>query len=114
MKILDALAFLLVREHEIAAVMEMHYSGHNKQVVASVVNRIDSERALAAPKSGDKAWFSWFTTMNPRRDTPKFPPTKGDSMKLVDPDLQISPTLKNLTDKDTCDDLLITFLQTEW
>jgi len=124
LRVLDSLASLATRGHEIvatAAALPNSSSGANVQVILSIVNLIDlidSELALTSPQNSEKTWVRWFLTMNARRDPPKFPPTAQDEMELKDPDTYISPTLKELKSeepsKSSNKKLLHTYLLTEW
>jgi len=121
LRVLDSLASLATRGHEIVATataLPNSSSGANVQVILSIVNLIDSEPALTSPQNSEKTWVRWFLTMNARRDPLKFPPTAQDEMELKDPDTYISPTLKELKSeepsKSSNKKLLHTYLLTEW
>jgi hypothetical protein len=115
LRVLDALSAVLVRRHEIAAVMTKHNNGSGIQVLASANNL--EPALLTIPQSegvSSRSPLRWFITPNPR-DPARNPNSKLDSLTtqsivpaLVDPDTGISEQLSN------AEDLLNTFLQTQW
>jgi hypothetical protein len=109
LRVLDALAALLVRGDEKVAIMAVPYDGKSIQVLSAVnLNNAGS----AASKPAESRTIRWLTSLNSRFTSPKFPPTDEDSMKVVDPDTKIDQTL--LEHKDKPDRLLETFLPTQW
>jgi hypothetical protein len=110
--VLDALAALLVRQHEVAAVISTGNDGSGVQVLASVV-RIDNSGPIFTdilPQS-----TQWVASMNPRANPPKKnypvdPSLTSFDVSLEVPDGQIPAEL--LTEKDK--NLLDAFLETQW
>jgi hypothetical protein len=124
LKVLDSLAAVVVRQHEIVAVMAKSYNGSNLEVVASVdnvdlaVNTPQHTVTTQSPVDSDwtKKRLRWFITPNPRypqkgmeKDSLR---TSNPSMTLVNPNESISDELSNL--KASPDALLNVFLATEW
>jgi hypothetical protein len=123
LRVLDSLAFLANRQHEIVATVsatQISSSGGSTtiQVILSIINLIDSESALTSSQNSEKTWFQWVLSMNPCCDAPKFPPTPQDEMKLKDPGASISSTLKKLKSgaptKPSNQKLLDAYLLTKW
>lgn len=106
LRVLDALAALLIREHEKVAVMSKPYDGKSIQVT-SVVNLNNPGSAVTKPGR-----FRWWASMNSRFSSPIFPENEEDSMQVVDPDTRVHKTLSE--HKDNPDKLLNTFLLTQW
>ena len=126
LRVLDALAGVIVREHEVAAVMAKPYNGFNIQVIASV-NLNNSEPALSITQQGQSSpstgpgrqLLRWLITPNPRdlaRDKLKVDSdsltrtTQNTSTILVNPKMGISEKLSGAKESD----VLNTFLQTQW
>jgi hypothetical protein len=85
LRVLDALSVVLIREHEITAVMAKPYDGCNIQVFASVVDSGNAEpplqpdAELASGVWGVGEWFRNFTiALNPR-----YKPIYGHSDSLI-------------------------------
>jgi hypothetical protein len=108
LRILDALAGLLIREYEKVAIMVKPYDGKSIQVI-SVVNL--NNPGSAANHSGSWA-IQWFASLNSCHTPPMFPENKEDSMQVVDPDTRVLPIL--LKHKDNPEKLLHAFLLTQW
>jgi hypothetical protein len=119
LRVLDALSAVIVREHEIVAVMAKPYDGIKIQVIASVNN---SEPALSITQHGQstpsRRLLQWLTTPNPRdlarnlKDSSdsQTRTTQNTSTIIVDPKMAISEELSGAKESD----LLNTFLQTQW
>ena len=115
LRVLDSLAALLVRNHEVVTVMTVPSNGNSIQII-SVVNLNQSRPALTiTPQPGMSLspWnLEWWLSINPRRTAPIIPEADEDSMQVVDPDTRISQTLSNSMGNP--DILLHTYLQTQW
>jgi hypothetical protein len=110
LRVLDALAALLVREYEIVVIMAEPYDGKSIQVI-SIVNLNNSKFAVTnAPHP--TPWMRWWASVNSRNDPPIFPETEEDSMRVVDPDTKVKPDL--LEHQDNPEKLLTIFLLTQW
>jgi hypothetical protein len=114
--VLDSLAALLVRQHEVAAVTSTGNDGSSIQVLASVV-RLDNSRPIFTDISPQptRNSFQWVASMNPRSNPPKSNYAvdqllTSPDVSLVDPDDQIPEKLLAAKDKN----LLNTFLLTQW
>ena len=120
LRVLDALAAVAVRQHEIVAVMSKDYNGFNIEVIASVN---DMDPVLNIPQHHDELRgpirkHRWFISPNPCDPNRKVNKkrkkdsltTKYSSMTLVNPDGDISKELSEASP----DKLLDIFLQTEW
>jgi hypothetical protein len=109
LRVLDALAALLIREHEKVAIMTKPYDGKSIQVV-SVVNFNNTPSAVAV--KGSSRTIRWFASLNSRYTEPLFPESEEDAMKVVDPDTRVNQTLSEL--KNNPEALLKTFILTQW
>ena len=70
LRVLDALSTVLIRQHEITAVVAGPYDGSTLQVFVSVVYASDSQPSHQSGSSdeGQLSWLKGFTfSMNPRR-----------------------------------------------
>lgn len=110
LRVLDALAALLIRQHEKAAVMAKPFDGKSIQVFA-VVNLNNPRPADTRAEPGFKA-IRWLASLNSRYSAPHFPETEADAMQVVDPNDRVDETL--LKHKDNPDKLLNTFILTQW
>ena len=127
LKVLDALAAVAVRRHEIVAAMAKDYKGSQAEVLVSVnnvgpalnISQHSENPALAGRKFSSKLALRWLIAPNPRdQDRKKNQNLKMDSlirpkdacMTFVDPNTTISEELFRATPEK----LLDTFLQTEW
>jgi len=109
LRVLDALAALLVREYEVVAIMAEPYDGKSIQVI-SIVNLNNTKSAVTNPPT---PWtIRWLTFLNSRNDPPIFPENEEDSMQIVDPDRQVHLNLSQ--HQDDPEKLLNIFLLTEW
>ena len=104
LRVLDALATLLTRQYEIVAVNSMEFQGTDIQVVASVEPADTSDP------------FHLIISANPRKNAPKKgyaidPLLSGQDVSLVDPDEVIPAVLSSSVNSE---DLLKTFLKTQW
>ena len=67
LKVLDALSTLLVREHEITAVVAKSFDGLNIPIIATVVDPTDETSPQSDANSNIWSWFRDFTvSINPR------------------------------------------------
>lgn len=109
LRILDALAALLIREHEKVAVMAKP-DGKSIQVISVVnLNLNNSEPVVIEPST----WgIRWLASLNSRHTQPLFPENDEDSMRVVDPDTRVHQTLEE--HRNDPDMLLKTFLLTQW
>lgn len=129
LKLLDALAALTVRRHEIVAIMSTGNNQFGLEVLVSVNNMDPTlnipQHSSESHRHRDASWtlktpIRWLITPNPRdharRGNEKdkidsLTRTRQEtSMTLVDPDTKISQQLSTATP----DNLLKTFLLTEW
>ena len=122
LRVLDALAAVIIREHGVAAVMAKSYDGDSIQVLTSV-NNLEPALTISQQQQhseGHTGWnlnlVRWFVTPNPRSAT-KNPKVGMDSMTtqrkliaIVDPDKGICNELSTAQRHK----LLDTYLQTEW
>ena len=121
LRVLDALSAVVVREHEVAAVMVRPFNGLSIEVLTSVTGN-NFEPALTITQHGQSSTgrnlLRWLISPNPR-DHSRNPADKMDSlnrtiqdtpMKLVDPTTEISKELSAAKESD----LFSTFLQTQW
>ena len=107
LRVLDALAALLIREHEKVAVIAKP-TGKSIQVI-SVVNLNNPGSTVTASGS----WcIQWLSSLNSRITPPLFPEDEEDSMRVVDPESKAPPKLLEL--KDDPNELLDTFLLENW
>jgi hypothetical protein len=107
LRVLDALAAILIREHEKVAVMAVPHDRKSIQVM-SVVNLNNLGSAATAP-----SWpIRWFASLNSRRSAPFFPENDEESMRVVDPDIKVLEPLSE--HKNNPDKLLDAFLLTQW
>lgn len=113
LRVLDSVAALLVREDEKVAVMAKELDGKSFPVIC-VINRNDPGSTVPQTDTDSGAWppARWIASLNSRFSKPVFPETKEDSMRVVDPDTRVSPTLSH--HKEDLEMLLRTFLLTEW
>ena len=124
LRLLDALAAVAVREHEIVAAVAKGNAGSSIQVLVSA-NSVDP--ALNIPQHSNESWkgpVRWFITPNPRDRALRNNKTKPiDSltrirentyMSVVDPSTDISQVFSTATQASTSSDLLNAFLLTEW
>ncbi len=110
LRVLDALAALLVREYEVVVIMAEPYDGKSIQVI-SIVNLNTKFAVTNAP--WPTPWtFQWWASVNSRPDPPIFPETDEDPMWVVDPDARVHPNLSK--HQDNPEKLLNTFLLTQW
>jgi hypothetical protein len=58
LKVLDALSAILIREHEVTAVMAKPYDGFNLPIFASVVHPTDKSLLQSSTKSGSQGFWS--------------------------------------------------------
>jgi hypothetical protein len=116
LKVLDALSAVIVRQHEIVAVMAKASKGSNIEVFASV-NNLETSFNIPQHIDNHSGWkpLQWLISPNPR--VPKNTKVKVDSltnrnqsMTLVDPSTSISKDL-SMASRDK---LLDVFLQNEW
>jgi hypothetical protein len=106
LRILDALAALLIREYENVAVMEKHFDGKSIQVIAVVnLNKLGS--AVTGPIR-----LGWLASLNSRFSSPMFPGRDEDEMRVVDPDTRVDQIFLEHQNNPVM--LLNTFLQTQW
>jgi len=101
LRVLDALATLLTRQYEVVAVTSMEFQGTDIQVVASI-----------EPGAPDP--FHLIVSANPRTKAPKKgyaidPLLSGQDVFLVNPD-EVIPAVLSINQED----LLTTFLKTQW
>jgi hypothetical protein len=109
LRVLDALAALLVREYEVVAIMAEPYDGKSIQVI-SIVNLNNPKSAVSNLPT---PWtIRWSTFLNSRNDPPIFPENEEDSMRIVDPDTRVHLNLSQ--HRDDPEKLLNIFLLTEW
>jgi hypothetical protein len=95
LRVLDALSAVLIREHEITAVVAKPYDGYNIQVFASVVDPVNAEplpQPDAEPASGGQSLGdrlrNFIIAINPR-----FAPIYGHSDSLIN--FTSRPTIGN-------------------
>lgn len=110
LRVLDALAALLIRQYEKVAIMAKPYDGKSISVI-SVVNFNNPGSAVIEPASGSWA-IRWLASLNSRHTQPLFPENDEDSMRVVDPDTRVHQTLEE--HRNNPDKLLKTFLLTQW
>jgi len=115
LRVLDALSAVIVRQHEIAAVMAKPSNGDKIEVLASV-NHLDPTFDIPQLSDSRLDRLRWLITPNPR-DPLKNKKSKIDSLTtratsvtLVDTNTKIS---EKLSTADS-DKLLDTFLLNEW
>lgn len=111
LRVLDALAALLVREYEVVAIMEEPYDGKSIQVI-SIVNLNNAKSAVSNHPQPTPWTIRWLTFLNSRNTPPIFPENEEDSMRIVDPDTQVHLNLSQ--HQDDPENLLNIFLLTEW
>jgi hypothetical protein len=118
LRVLDAMAAVVVRANEIVAIAAKQYDGSSIQVLASVVHLDAFEPILTIHQPDEGQWnlFRWFlVTPNPR-DPKKNPSSPIDSLTtdtdltLVDPDIKVSKELSEASGVP----LLKLFLNTHW
>ena len=114
LRVLDAIAALLIREHEKVAVMGIPYDGKSIQVI-STVNLNNPRSAVTQPGSSmtSSRTTRWLASMNSRYTPPKFPGNE-DSMQVLDPDTRVDQTLSEHKNNLNPEALLKTFLLTQW
>ena len=109
LRVLDALAALLVREYEKVAVMKS-CDGKSIQVISVVnLNNPSPESAVTVLR---RQPCRWLASLNSRTLSPKFPEKDEDAMQVVDPDTRVPKAL--LEHQNDPPILLNTFLLTEW
>jgi hypothetical protein len=112
--VLDSLAALFTRQHEVAAVSSIEQSSTNVEVLVSVVHHDNSEPLFTDifPQP-----TYWLTSANPRTNSPKSnyaidPSLTSNDISLADPDESIPENL--LASKEKARNLFDTFLRTQW
>lgn len=123
LRALDALSAILIRQHEIAAVVGKPYDGSNIQVIASVVCPSNTDSllqpdALTTSTSSHSFWSRFTVAPNPRKDkihgrtdslinTTSLPIFRKDKDLGIPEELITAAAQKNVR-------LLEIFLKTQW
>jgi hypothetical protein len=114
LKLLDALSTLLIRRHEIVAVVAKPYDGSKLQVIASVANPSNTE-LFSQPECDQGFWSRFITAANPRLNLSENHHAdsliNSTSTPLIRPD-DISENLRTAARGNGR--LLKIFLETEW
>ena len=119
LRVLDALSAVMVRNHEVVAVMAKPYNGYNVEVVASV-NNVKPAFTITQTQNNKSSpggrFLQWFVAANPR-DHGRDPKEIVDSVTrkaedrsttLVDPNIPVE--LRGAKRSD----LFNTYLRTQW
>lgn len=115
LKLLDALSTILIRRHEIVAVVAKPFDGSKLQVIASVAHPSNTE-LFSQPDDDQRFWSRFITAANPRLDKIH---KRDDSLinststPLIRPD-DISENLRTAAHSHGTSRLLKIFLETEW
>lgn len=126
LRLLDALAVIAVREHEIVAAVAKGNDGSSIQVLLSA-NSVDFPLNIPQHSKSPSIWndpIHWFITPNPRdHGWPRNRKEPIDSltqiredtyMRVVDPSSGVSQVLSTVAATGTSSDLLDAFLSTAW
>ena len=105
LRVLDALAGLLVREHKKVAIMVKLYNGKSIQVISIVhLNNPGS----TVRNSG----IQWLASLNSHYTPPMFPENDEDLLQVVDPNTRAPQMLSE--HKDDPEKLFHTLFLTQW